>query len=93
MARDQEVTAKFAVQEAQVKYDRAAAAAASNPGNSPDARRDQAALAKAKAELDAAIAKAKLSVTEARIKAETAAAAAASASEIGNELTVGMPRF
>lgn len=59
MARDQEVTAKFAVQEAQVKYINAVTAAASNPGNSPDARRDQAAVAKAKAELDAAVAMSK----------------------------------
>jgi hypothetical protein len=56
MAKDQEVTAKFAVQEAQVKYDRAAAAAAGNRGNSPDAKRDQAAAIQAKAELDTAVA-------------------------------------
>lgn len=59
MARDQEVTAKFAVQEAQVKYERAVAAAAGNRGNGPDAKRDQAAVAKAKAELDAAVAMSK----------------------------------
>ena len=59
MARDQEVTAKFAVQEAQVKYNRAVAASAKNTGNSPDARRDRAAVAEAKVELDAAIAMSK----------------------------------
>jgi hypothetical protein len=55
MAKDLEMTAKFAVQEARVKYERAASAAANNRGNSPDAKRDQAAAVKAKAELDAAI--------------------------------------
>jgi hypothetical protein len=64
MARDQEVTAKFAVQEAQVKYERAVAVAAGNRGNSPDAKRDQAAAVKAKAELDAAIATADKLATE-----------------------------
>jgi hypothetical protein len=86
MAIDQEATAKFAVQEAQVKYQQAAAAAAKNPGNSPDAKRDQAAAIQAKAVLDEAIAAAAIKAADAAVaeaKAQSIAATKAAAGNVG----------
>lgn len=54
-ATDSQNTARVAVAEARVKADAAKAAAAANPGNSPDAKRDQAAAVAAQKALDAAI--------------------------------------
>jgi hypothetical protein len=51
---DAQATIKYAVRDAQAAYDAAVAAAAKNPGNSPDAIRDRAAVAAAKTRLDAA---------------------------------------
>lgn len=62
-ATDSQNAARIAVTEARVKADAAKAAAAANPGNSPDAKRDQAAAVAAQQALDAAIKSAGKSAT------------------------------
>jgi len=54
-ATDSQNAARVAVTEARVKAETAAAAAAANPGNSPDAKRDQAAAVAAQKALDTAV--------------------------------------
>jgi hypothetical protein len=60
-ATDSQNAARVAVSEARVKADAAKAAAAANPGNSPDAKRDQAAAVAAQKALDTAVKSAGLS--------------------------------